>query len=91
MVKDLETCGKLRLLRAKLDARKKKLLWEQHFQKEYRVFFLNSLFETSSHALDLPFTRDSSHHQDDITFFLVGNPNLNLYLPLASILGLWGR
>ena len=26
-------------------------------------------------------TQDASHHQDDITFF-IGNPELNLYMPL---------
>ena len=37
------------------------------------------------YTLGLPPTQDSSHHQD-YEPFLVGNPNLNLHLPLES----WG-
>ncbi len=39
-----------------------------------------------THTLGLPPTQDSSHHQD-YEPFLVGNPNLNLHLPLASWVG----
>ena len=35
------------------------------------------------YKLGLPPTQDASHHQNYETF-LVGNPNLNLYLPLES-------
>ena len=46
-----------------------------------------NLFDKPYHEkndpLDLPRTQDASHHQDD-TRLLAGNPNLNLYLPLAS-------
>ena len=35
------------------------------------------------HRLGCPPSQDSSHHQD-YEPFLVGNPNLNLHLPLAS-------
>ncbi len=38
------------------------------------------------YSLGLPPTQDASHHQVDITF-LVGNPNLNLHLPLESWVG----
>ena len=36
--------------------------------------------------LGLPPTQDSSHHQD-YYIFRIGNPNLNLHLPLASWVG----
>ena len=35
--------------------------------------------------MDPPLTQDASHHQDDCIFRL-GDPELNLYLPRASIL-----
>ena len=38
-----------------------------------------SSFESISWVI--PPTQDASHHQDDITFFRIRNPNPNLYLP----------
>ena len=40
----------------------------------------------NTYILGLPPTQDASHHQD-YEPFLVGNPNLNLHLPLASWVG----
>ena len=42
--------------------------------------------QTHDYRLELPPTQDASHHQD-YEPFLVGNPELNLHLPLASWVG----
>ncbi len=44
---------------------------------------VGDLLMEHEYILDLPPSQDASHHQDHETF-LVGNPELNLYLPLLQ-------
>ena len=39
------------------------------------------------HILGCLPAQDAVHHQDDVIFFVVGDPDLNLYLPLAFLEG----
>ncbi len=58
------------------------LFWPKFSRRRYRAFtWMYTLYLNG-----LPPTQDASHHQD-YEPFLVGNPNLNLHLPLESWVG----